>query len=294
MNYLIYQAYGSPIVFTELLFSVLSLLRVTPLTNKLQVLVYTDNPAAIEQVLGQEAPVLYQLVEAAQWQEWRGTIDFVHRAKLKVLEHAAAHYPGNLLYADTDTVFTQDPAPLFAQIEAGRPVFHVSEGTLSGGNVLNRKIHRRLRGQQFTADGRSFSVPADTMMYNAGMVGFRSRDAQVISTILAVTEALYRYYPRHVMEQLAFSLELPALGPVVEGAAYAVHYWNIKAEVRPILEAFLTKYQGRPAQELAELTARLDFAAAAQSKLEYYSLAGWQRALRKLTGRRWQMPLMDA
>ncbi|SHK29921.1 hypothetical protein [Hymenobacter psychrotolerans] len=292
MNYIIYQAYGSPIVFTELLFSILSLLRVTPRTDEIRVLVYTDNPVAIEKVLGPDAPILYQLVAAAQWQEWRGIIDFVHRAKLKVLEHAAAHYPGNLLYVDTDTVFTQDSAQLFAQIEAGRPVFHVSEGTLRGGNVLNRKIYRRLRGQQFNANGRSFTVPADTMMYNAGMAGFRSRDAQVISDIIAVTEALYRYYPKHVMEQLAFSLELPKLGTVVEGEAYVVHYWNIKAEVRPMLEAFFAKYQGRPAKELANLTTRLDFAAASQSKLEYYSLAGWQRALRKLMGKQWQMPQM--
>ncbi|RTQ53218.1 hypothetical protein EJV47_00295 [Hymenobacter gummosus] len=293
MNYLIYQAYGSPAVFTELLFSVLSLLRVTPRGDGMKVLIYTDNRAALEQVLSKDAPVLYEQIDAAQWREWRGDIDFVHRAKLKVLEHAAAHYSGNLLYMDTDTVFTQDPTPLFAQIEAGHPVFHISEGTLSQGNVLNRKIYRRLRGQTFRVGARSFTVPAETMMYNAGMAGFRSRDAGGISEILAVTEALYRFYPKHVMEQLAFSLELPKLGTVVEGAAYVVHYWNIKAEVRPLLDTFFEKYRALPAEELAQLTSRLDFAAAAQSKLAYYSQPGWQRTLSKLVGKQWRMPPME-
>jgi hypothetical protein len=152
-DYLLYQAYGSPAILHEALLSILSYLRQPAGAT---VLVYTDNPAHFRAVLGEVAAVEYVPIEPAQWQAWRGEIDFVHRVKIKVLQHAAAHYVGNLLYVDTDTIFLKSPADIFAALGRGEHFMHVAEGRLGDGNPLNRKINRALRpapGQEPLARG---------------------------------------------------------------------------------------------------------------------------------------------
>jgi len=233
-DYLIYQAYGSPDVLHEALLSILSYLRQP---TSATVLVYTDQPAYLQAVLGEVAAVAYVPIEPAQWQAWRGEIDFVHRVKIKVLQHAAAHYAGNLVYADTDTIWLQSPAEIFAALSRGERFMHVAEGPLGDGNPLNRKINRALRplpGQAPLAGGAV--IGPTTRMYNAGVLGLRSADAPLLATVLALTEQLYRRYPKHVMEQLAFSVLWAQAGPVREAAPWVYHYWNLK-EIRPALAA---------------------------------------------------------
>jgi hypothetical protein len=213
-NFLIYQAYGSPDILNEALFSILSYLRQPAGAT---ILVYTDNEAHFRAVLGELASVAYIRIEPAQWREWRGEIDFVHRVKIKVLQHAAAHYEGQLLYADTDTVFTQPLAEVFAGLTHHDRFMHVSEGRLGDGNPLNRKINRALQ------QGRALASPIispETRMYNAGVLGLRSTDAPLLAEVLAFTEELYRRYPKHVMEQLAFSAVWARSGPVREAAPW--------------------------------------------------------------------------
>ncbi len=284
-NYLIYQAYGSPDILNEALFSILSYLRQPAGAT---VLVYTDNPAHFRAVLGEAAGVAYVPIEPAQWRAWRGDIDFVHRVKIMVLQHAAAHYAGNLLYADTDTVFTQSPAEIFDLISQGQHFMHLSEGRLNDGNSLNRKINRVLQARDTPALVGGPISPA-TCMYNAGVMGLRSTDAPLLAQVLALTEQLHRLYPKHVMEQLAFSVIWARQGPVREAAPWVYHYWDLK-EIRPALAALLAP---QPGQSLAKWQARaaaLDLPSLAEAKARFRALPGWQRAVRRWLGRGWQLP----
>lgn len=284
-NYLIYQAYGSPDILNEALFSLLSYLRQPAGAT---VLVYTDNPAHFRAVLGELAGVAYVRIEPAQWRAWRGDIDFVHRVKIMVLQHAAAHYAGNLLYADTDTVFTQPPAEIFSLLSQGQRFMHVSEGRLDNGNPLNRKVNRVLQASSAPAFVGGPIGPA-TQMYNAGVLGLRSLDAPLLAQVLALTEQLYRLYPKHVMEQLAFSVVWARSGPVREAAPWVYHYWNLK-EIRPALAALLAPQPGRQMAEWQLHAARLDVRALAEGKAHFRALPGWQRAVRRWLGRAWQLP----
>ncbi|MGI4740276.1 MAG: hypothetical protein ACRYG7_34320 [Janthinobacterium lividum] len=288
-DYLLYQAYGSPDVLHEALLSILSYLRQPAGAT---VLVYTDQPAYLHAVLGEVAAVEYVPIEPAQWQAWRGEIDFVHRVKIKVLQHAATHYTGNLLYADTDTIWLQSPAAIFAALGRGERFMHVAEGRLGDGNPLNRKINHALRpvpGQAPLADGAAIG-PA-TRMYNAGVLGLRSTDAPLLATVLALTEQLYRRYPKHVMEQLAFSVLWAQAGPVREAAPWVYHYWNLK-EIRPVLAALFALPPSRSLADWQARAARLDVPALAESKAQFRALPGWRRALRRWLGRGWQLPIL--
>ncbi len=284
-NYLIYQAYGNPDILNEALFSILSYLRQPAGAT---VLVYTDNPAHFRAVLGEAASIAYVPIEPAQWRAWRGDIDFVHRVKIMVLQHAAAHYAGNLLYADTDTVFTQSPAEIFDLISQGQHFMHLSEGRLNDGNSLNRKINRVLQAGATPALVGGPISPA-TCMYNAGVLGLRSTDAPLLVQVLALTEQLHRLYPKHVMEQLAFSVVWARQGPVREAAPWVYHYWDLK-EIRPALAELLAP---RPGQSLAAWQARaatLNLPPLAEAKARFRALPGWQRAVQRWLGRGWQLP----
>jgi hypothetical protein len=284
-NYLIYQAYGSPDILNEALFSILSYLRQPAGAT---VLVYTDNPAHFRAVLGEAAGVAYVPIEPAQWRAWRGDIDFVHRVKILVLQHAAAHYAGSLLYVDTDTIFTQSPADIFSSLSQGQRFMHLSEGRLNDGNALNRKINRVLQARDAPTLAGGPIAPA-TRMYNAGVLGLRSTDAPLLAQVLALTEQLYRHYPKHVMEQLAFSVVWARSGPVREAAPWVYHYWNLK-EIRPALGTLLAPQPGRPLAEWQARAVWLDVPALAEGKARFRALPGWQRAVRRWLGRAWQLP----
>ena len=285
-DFLLYQAYGNPDILNEALFSILSYLR-QPVGAR--VVVYTDNPAHFQRILGDASVVEYVHITPAQWQAWRGEIDFVHRVKIKVLQHAAARYTGNLLYVDTDTVFVQPLTEIFGALGRGERFMHVNEGRLRDGNPLNRKINHALQqdgGRTVLAGG---SISPDAQMYNAGALGLRSADAPLLAGVLALTEQLYRLYPRHVMEQLAFSVVLARAGVVREAAPWVYHYWNLK-EIRPVLTELFT-----PAgpQSLAAWQARagtLDVTALAEGKARFRQNPGWQRAVLRWLERDWRMP----
>jgi hypothetical protein len=285
-NYLLYQAYGSPDILNEALLSILSYLRQPAGAT---VLVYTDQPAHFQAILGDAAGVAYVFIEPAQWRAWRGEIDFVHRVKIKVLQHAAAHYAGQLLYVDTDTIFTQSVAPVFAALAQGERFMHISEGRLGDGNPLNRKINRAL---QHASGGPALvagPIGPSTRMYNAGVLGLRSTDALLLAEVLALTEQLYRLYPKHVMEQLAFSVVWARSGAVREASPWVHHYWNLK-EIRPVLAQL---FAPRPGATLADWQARaasLDVPTLAEGKAQFRALPGWRRAIQRWLGRAWQLP----
>ncbi len=292
-DYLLYQAYGNQDVVNEALLSILSHLRQpgSPAT----VLIYTDSEAYFRSVLGPEPAVAYVPIAAAQWRAWRGAIDFVHRVKIEVLRHAAARFTGRLLYVDTDTIITRPLAEVFAALGRGERFMHVAEGRLGDDNPLNRKLNRALStpAGQGALVGRR--VGPATRLYNAGALGLRlPADAPLLDEVLALTDRLYAFYPKHVMEQLAFGIVWAAAGPVREAAPWICHYWDLK-ELRPVLaELFAPGATPEPLSRSLDgwqaRAARLDVPALVASKARYQALPAWRRAWQRWRGQAWQLP----
>ncbi|TPG72372.1 hypothetical protein [Hymenobacter nivis] len=288
-DFLLYQAYGNPDILNEALFSILSYLR-QPVGA--QVVVYTDNPAHFQRILGDEKAVEYVPIAPTQWQAWRGEIDFVHRVKIEVLQHAAARYAGNLLYVDTDTVFLQPLAEVFGALGRGERFMHVGEGRLRDGNSLNRKINHALQqdaGRTALAGG---PISPDTQMYNAGALGLRSTDAPLLAQVLTLTEQLHRLYPKHVMEQLAFSVVLARAGVVHAAAPWVYHYWDLK-EIRPALAELFAPAGPRPLAAWQARAGAIHVPALAEGKARFRQNPGWRRAVLRWLGRDWRMPAVD-
>ncbi len=293
MNYLIYLAYGSEAIRCEAYFSILSYYeQVASLAPDMHILVYTDAPDAFQQVLGNRPDVHYPPVSQEQWQAWRGGANKVYLLKIGVLQHAASHYPGNLLFLDTDTIWRRDPAPLFVSIAAGHFYMHQNEGQLISGNTLSRKVYRHLKTHQWEVAGRVFRVTPETDLYNSGVIALRSDKAYLLPEVMALAEQLYATYNKHMMEQLAFSLRFAAEGPIADVPDYLWHYWNLK-EVRPTLVRVLAAAGNQSSTNLLARLHQLALPKLHEEELAYRNLPGWRRTLRKITGRRWRLPPLE-
>ncbi|SNC75636.1 hypothetical protein SAMN06265337_2973 [Hymenobacter gelipurpurascens] len=292
MNYLIYLAYGLADIRNEAFCSILSYDEVAPRRADTRLLIYTDDAAAFQQVLGHREDIIYPAVEPEQWQTWRGAVNKVYLLKIGILEHAATHYPGNLLFLDTDTIWRLDPRPLFAQIEAGNFFMHQNEGRLAIGNTLSRKVYKHLGGLEWPSGGHILRVTPNTELFNSGIIAFRSDKAYLLQQVMTLAEQLYAAYNKHMMEQLAWSLRFAAEGPIADVPNYLWHYWNLK-DARPVITQVVSKYAESSHQELLRQLQKLNLPALHQQELAYRNLPGWKRTLRKLIGRRWKMPEFD-
>ena len=285
-RYLIYLVYGSVELCAEAVYSLLSYYEVAELPAK--VLIYTNLPEYFATLLGSRPEIAYPPVSAQEWQAWRGESNQVYMMKISVLQHARQHYPGSLLFVDTDTIWLADPAPLFAAVAQGRHVMHLSEGRLATGNLLNRKVYQHLQPHTFAVGGRELRLTPQTVLYNSGVIGYARSEATQLSDIYALADRFFLLYNKHIMEQLALSVCLALDGPILEAAPYVLHYWNLKA-IRPVLVRLLEKYRGRPPAELYQRLAALNIPALHAAELRYRLLPGWRRSLLKLLGRQWQL-----
>src|SRR5689334_14514320 len=76
-----------------------------------RVLLFTDNPGYFTAWFG-GLPVSYVHLTPEKIKQMRGSIDFLHRMKIALIEESFQTLEGNILYADSDTFFTADPEPL--------------------------------------------------------------------------------------------------------------------------------------------------------------------------------------
>ena len=294
MNYLVYVAYGRNAIWCEAFLSVISYLALLPkgensVFEETNILIYTNAPAQFREVLGEQTLIIYPAVSAATWKEWHGTVNKVYMLKINALQHAVIHYQGQLLFVDTDTLWLQLPDTLWAQIAAGKQVLHDQEGELAGNNILNNKVYQHLKNQIFKTNTTTVQLYADTIMYNSGAIGFRSKNGTFLEDVRQLAEQFFTAYDKHIMEQLAFSVLIPQNGPVVYAAPYVLHYWNLKA-MRPTLELFFAHHAGKSIQEIYVHAQRLDIPGMHEDELAYRSLPSWRRSWRKILGKQWQMP----
>lgn len=285
-NYLVYIAFGSDDFRNEALCSVFSYLLVRKPDEEVTVLIYTDNAGYFHQLAESTVPIIYEEVAPAQWQQWRGEIDFIHRIKIEVLLHATRKYGGNTLFLDSDTFFLQSPTPIFHALAAGQHFMHKYESTLSTSSGLHRTLYDILR-QQPPTDWTSHL--ATTKMYNAGAIGLSAADIPLLERVLALTDTLYRIHPSHVMEQLSFSMCLTQAGPVQEVAPYVLHYWHMK-DTRPVLAKFFAEHTGQSTLNIMAALAKLPVVEAARQKDRWEEKKRWQRGLLRVIGRGWKWP----
>ena len=293
MNYLVYQAYGHHDILNEALYSILSFIRLKQAGHHrdVEIIVYTDSPALFTDTLGPRTDIHLEPINDAIIRQWRGDIDFVHRVKINVLIDCFSKYNGNLLYADTDTVFSQEISELFEAMAQGKVLMHALEARIEDRNsIMVRKLAAGLKKSMFTAaDGTTFTIPLTTPMWNAGVLGIPLQYKGLLQEVLSITDQSYRINPMHISEQFAFSYVLGKSATVISAEPYIYHYWNFK-EFRQVLAAFFEHNKGQDIDTLIARIGLIDTQTLHQPKLQYEALPMLRRSLKRKSGKPWQLP----
>ncbi len=248
-SYIVFQCYGYEAVFLECAFSLMSLSGLyTPaeLSNT-EIWIYTDKPEWFDK-LNCPLPIYFRKMDAALIKQWRGKIDFVHRVKIELLLDFTQSRTGNVLYADTDMVFLHPLGDVWSGIDKGELYMHIQEGKISErGNPIFKKLDNYLRTGAAIQNKQSPLYDMD--MWNAGVLGFNTQHRHLLTQALAYTDSEYPRFPKHIVEQFAFSIQFQTTGNVKAAMPYMLHYWNMK-EMRPVISSFLEHFKGRSWNEL--------------------------------------------
>jgi hypothetical protein len=267
-NYIVFQCYGNEGIFHECAYALLSLSRLyepAELSNA-EIWVYTDNPGWFS-FRDCPLPLHFREIDKATIKEWKGKIDFVHRVKIELLKDFTAQRKGNILYTDTDVVFTHRFDKMLADIGAGSLYMHTMEGKVSGeGNPVLRKLSKHLaKGAQRFVNGKPLHELA---MWNAGVLGFNTKYDHLLDKVLAFTDNEYPRFSKHIVEQFAFSVYFQEAGEIKAASPYILHYWNLK-EARVVLASFFKEFKNKRWEELVKYSQLLQMPVLMQEKVNF-------------------------
>lgn len=228
LRHIVYQAHGSRDIVHECIFSIASLQRLNCLEDNVKLHVYTDQKKYFQELL--TLPVIYHDMDSDKVKTWRGNINFIHRVKIKVLQHLCSEIrEGLILYLDTDVLATGHLNLLWQKISSGAYVMHTVEG-----NIHSTSAFKKMIPVVQYAMTKGMMTNNDFDMWNAGVLGFRADQSVLLKEALTITDDLYKFSPKHIIEQLGFSYIFQQNGSVLTAENVLYHYWNLK-EFRGVL-----------------------------------------------------------
>jgi len=270
-TYIVFQAYGNQDILNECTFALLSLCdrHNKSALNELEICIYTDRPDYFESFRGCPLNIEYRGVNPTLIKEWRGSIDFVHRVKIEVLRDFTQSHKGSILYLDTDVCFARPLTEIFHKIRDGKLYMHVMEGYVHHSeNVLFQKLSRFITTTTIAVNNETVDIPANVTMWNAGVLGFNSKYAHLLEHVLQFTDIVYKQFPKHVVEQFAFSLYFQKMH-LSTAHTHIYHYWNLK-ELRPLLNSFFDYFKDKNWEELVHMSRLIQLPDYMQQKANFY------------------------
>jgi hypothetical protein len=248
---LLYLSYGTGPHEQEVMYSVLSGIRWSASNRDYRVLVYTDHPDVFCNL-----PAHVQFISSDQWGDWAGPHSFKHRRKILALKHAFKHYCGTTVLLDGDTWLRAPAQRLFERIDSGSALMHIGEGRVSEvQSPLYRHMCDLLEKAEFEdSEGKHFRISPETMMYNAGVIGIDSADAQILDEVLDLTDQFCKLSDLHILEQFAFSYVLMKRTKLREAADLVFHYWPpyLHEPFRETLPNLMAETESMPIRERAD------------------------------------------
>ncbi len=283
----VYQAYGNTDVLNEARYSILSFLIHHRNVSDCSIVVYTDQPSFFSDLsfgaIGVKVRPMYEM----EIRRWKGPYKFVHRVKIEMLRDVCNTFSGNIFYLDSDTYVRGSLLDSFKAINNGQFVMHVLEYYFAThrGKQLGR-FRRHLKRNR-----EKHNLSFDFEFWNAGVIGFNTRFRSLLEDVLQITDTIYAFHPKHIVEQMAFSNVLYNANKVIfPSDQYIYHYWKFK-EFRKVLGEFFAINDGKGANELLDRVASLDPLRLHQPKLEWEKHSSLYRWFaQRLTGRTWEMP----
>lgn len=292
-RHILYVAYGADCYVHEAAFSILSLWRQADAADY-AVTVVTDRAALLERLLGCADRTRVLALDAEQVRLWQGQLGYVHRAKPLAIQWATRQVAAPqdmLLYVDSDTVFTRNPAPLFDAVDAGRVVLNELEGGVASSRHQTRshgKLYRASCAHLFQIRGRRRHLAPDTGLWNSGVLGFRPTMADVFDETVALIDDMYPVVSINTIEQVALSVVLQDRGVHLQDSGDVIFHYHYFKEFRQDLARFFERYaQADTAARLVRWP-EIDPVERVHPKLAFHAQPKWRRQLLKWMGRNWR------
>ncbi len=285
---ILFFAHGAKEFLNEVIFAVLSYYQ-HHRVGEHQVVIYTDNEAYFRQWLPEE--VTYVAVDADLMKAWRGRQDYLHRAKIKVIQDAIDRYPKEyIIFIDSDTYFKDNISSLKDKIDEGYAIMHFKEKPFKEAKE-HRTIVAYLEAHHHIIETETLKINVDKnqFMGNSGVIGLPPGAGALVENVLSVNDLLYPELKLIFTEQLAFTLVLAAQYPIYEAKPLIWHYFYFKA-FRGVIDSFLKENKGKPFKELVRLSSAYNPERMGKEREVYMNLNFWQKLWWKISkGRRWKI-----
>ena len=287
-QYLIFQAYGNIDIIQECKYALIRLKSIYKNSPVIPgVIIYTDKPSAFE-VFKAVLPITIEEIDDVKIALWRGKIDFVHRVKIEIIKDALKKYAGKAIYMDTDTYCKTMLSPLFEAISPSQVFFHCNEGTISNPGNLHIKKWKKFLSQKklpFLTE----PDPLQITMWNAGVIALDESHLLLLDAVLEITDKLYPLFPKHTVEQFAFSYTFQkAAVKITPAAPYIFHYWNLK-EFRLLLADFFANNRSADVNTLIDVSEQILPEQIVDAKLKFQNASGVTRLFKKMSGNEWKI-----
>ncbi len=290
-NAILYQAYGGKDFINECRYSLLKYLQVYNLNPPAAtgIFIYTDQPHFFSDFIPFFHHFQCKEITAEQIKMWRGTYNFMHRLKIEIMSDFLQSFSGNVLYCDTDSYATQPLEPIFENIKKGEFYMHEYEGVLN--KTVSPSFHKWeafLSTQPIVYNNKKLEFSNTIKLFNAGAVGLNSNNKDALDDVLALTDSIYKNFPKHIAEQFAFCYCLQKRGTIKNADFAIAHYWNLK-EFRQLLTTFFAKNLEESIPNLVKKVHHIDPLAIQKQKTSYKQLPLLQRLFKNIFGSAWRI-----
>jgi hypothetical protein len=229
---LVIQSFGNETEYRRAIFAVLSYYAQHDARAQKTIL-YTDNPAYFVLYFN-DLPVQYELLTIERIRGMRGEIDFLHRMKIAIIEHAFKISGEDILYADSDTFFLGDTKKLMQQLSPSCSFMHLKEYAfeslmemkLPAGRPFHEFVNI-IRSEKIKKhDGSSITISDKQYSWNAGVMILHRSVVNLLPDVYALTDQFYPKSKNHASEQYAFSIVLQNALQLKHCDDVIYHYWH--------------------------------------------------------------------
>lgn len=238
-------SYGSETEFRRALLAILSFYAyLGKNAANTQTLLATDQPSFFKPFL-EGLPIQYFVLDKAGMEVMKQPTNYIHRIKIRVIEAALEQTNGDILFADSDTFFLQDPQSYMQKVDAQHAFMHMREydfASMRNYKPPKGKTYRAfinmISQQDFElADGSRLQVLESQSSWNSGIMLLHASHARLIPDVYALTDQFYTHSGHHASEQFAFGILLQNHVNLSACTDIAYHYWHrVKKQV---MDAFL-------------------------------------------------------
>ena len=288
----VFLCFGDESYFYECAFALLSL---TNLYDGKQlpcdkIWIYTDNPGWFSRFNNCTLPLHYREVKPDELEQWQGGTKFRLRAKIETLKDISLRFRGNLLYFDTDIVFTHPIDDVVQHLSKGAAYMHECEGIISSGsNSTFRKMEKMFRKRGLTAkDGTPLY---DMPMWNSGVTGYNNIFLPGLpDEIMQLKDDIYpRDHSIRIIGQFSVTVKLLEHGKINAALPYVLHYWNLR-ETKSIFAAFFRHFEGADWNTLAKYSGLIQLFELMMEKVRFLNNRNF---FEKLIDKQWDPPAVN-